>query len=160
MSTFSTMEVCLERVTDDDLVKLFCAGDQEAFEVLFDRHHRSVYHYARTLLHDAHEAEDVLQETFLSVAKTAARYEARGRFKAWILRIARNKCLKILGTRKNQWNPANQVVYMNSQLFGGPGPRDRTSAKEEIVLVIRALHTLPESQKEAILLRVRRHEIP
>lgn len=53
-------------LSDDDLMVLFRDGEAEAFDVLFKRHCASVYNYACALLADA---EDVMQETFLTVAR-------------------------------------------------------------------------------------------
>jgi len=86
----------LAELTDDDLVRMYREGDADAFDALFGRHHRSAYAFARAMLADTQAAEDVMQEAFLAVARTAREYEPRGRFRAWLMRIVRNMCLNRL----------------------------------------------------------------
>ena len=75
----------MEALSDDDLVLMYREGDADAFDVLFDRHHVSVYNFARTMLGPGGGADDVLQETFLSVAQTARRYRPGGWFRwCWL----------------------------------------------------------------------------
>ena len=85
-----------EPLTDDDLFLMFREGQAEAFDALFDRHYLSVYNFARTMLREAGAAEEILQETFLAVARAAKTYEPRGTFRTWLLRIVRNRCLNRL----------------------------------------------------------------
>ena len=83
----------MESVSDDDLMRMYCNGDADAFDTLFDRHYTSVYNFARTMLGEAAGPEEVLQETFLAVARSARQYSPRGRFRSWLMRIVRNRCL-------------------------------------------------------------------
>jgi RNA polymerase sigma-70 factor (ECF subfamily) len=83
-------------LTDDDLMRLFADGDDDAFQALFDRHFRAVYNFANSMLNNPQRAQDVLQETFLTVVRSAQRYEPRGHFRTWLLRICRNRCLNLL----------------------------------------------------------------
>ena len=138
-------------MTDDHLMELVHSGDNDAFDVLFDRHHTSVYNLACTLLQDSHEARDVLQETFLSVLRNAARYRANGTFRAWLLRICRNRCLTLLETNHNRQR------LLHTAEIGAATPawarhERRTYADDDLQLVQRALGDLPERQREAVVL--------
>ena len=82
-----------EPLTDDDLFLMFREGQAEAFDTLFDRHYLGVYNFARTMLREAGAADEILQETFLAVARAVKTYEPRGTFRTWLLRIVRNRCL-------------------------------------------------------------------
>ena len=88
----------MSEITDDDLVRMYVEGDVDAFDALFDRYHASVYNLATMMLHDIHAAEEIMQETFVSVLQALPGYSPRGRFPAWLMRIARNRCLNRLGS--------------------------------------------------------------
>lgn len=79
-----------ENLSDLELVGLVASQDEDALRELYERHARWLaYRLQRSLPHDA--VEDVLQETFLAVWKSARKYRDTGDFKAWIWVIARNK---------------------------------------------------------------------
>ena len=92
--------VAMGTVSDDDLILMYREGDAEAFDALFDRYHTAVYNFARAMLGRAGGGEEVLQETFLAVARTARTYTPRGRFRAWLMRIVRNRCLNRLQSER------------------------------------------------------------
>ena len=64
----------MDDLADDELLSMYANGDPEAFDTLFDRHRTPVYNFACTMLNDFARAEDVMQETFLSVARAAKKY--------------------------------------------------------------------------------------
>lgn len=68
-------------------------GDLGALETLFRAHEGPVYNVARRLCRNPEDAEEVLQETFLEVARSLVRYRGDGPLSAWIRRIAANKAL-------------------------------------------------------------------
>jgi RNA polymerase sigma factor (sigma-70 family) len=78
---------------DAALVTAVRAGDDRAFEALFERHHRAVTAYARSMLRDHARAEDVTQDVFVSALKRLRTTEQPIAFKAWIHEIAKNKCI-------------------------------------------------------------------
>lgn len=75
---------------DDALIERIADGDMEAFRQLYERTCGSIYGFALSITKNAHDAEDVLQDTFLTVHRSAAGYQPMGKPMAWILTIARN----------------------------------------------------------------------
>lgn len=69
------------------------SGDREAFEALYRRFRPLVFSAAHRITGDAHEAEDVVQETFLEVHEALPRWRPEARVSTWIWRIAVNKAL-------------------------------------------------------------------
>lgn len=92
-------ELGVKRPIDDSLLQRIAAGDREAFHDLYDLASRSVYGFALSITQNIHDAEDVLQETFLKVYARAGEYTAQGKPMAWILTIARNLALTRLRSR-------------------------------------------------------------
>src|SRR5699024_8010456 len=86
-------------------------GDREALAEVYHRARASVYALALSLLKDAHEAEDVAQDTFVKVWESAPGYRAQGSPMAWMLTIARNLARMRLrregrqvGLEDEEWN--------------------------------------------------------
>ena len=72
------------------------AGDEEAFAELFHQYGRLVYRTAYLILADAQEAEDVLQEVFLQVFRSAAAFDSsKGALTTWLYRLTVNRCLSL-----------------------------------------------------------------
>ncbi len=139
-------------VTDDDLVRMYAGGDVEAFDVLFDRYYGPVYNFARTMLRESGEAEEVLQETFLAVARSAANYTARGRFRPWLMRIVRNRCLNRLESRRIRRTGANAGPDPDTVASDTQAPPETATANERQAVIRSAVDQLPERQREAIAL--------
>ncbi len=76
-------------LSDEDLMAHLRAADPDALDTLFSRHSRLVYSIALRILHDAGEAEEVVQECFLYVYRKALAFEpSRGSAKVWIVQVA------------------------------------------------------------------------
>ena len=86
--------------SDGELVQRAKAGDLAAFEVLTTRHERRVYSLAMRMLRQEQDAEDVTQQTFLSVVENLDRFRGESSFSTWLLRIATHAALKIIRKRK------------------------------------------------------------
>jgi RNA polymerase sigma-70 factor (ECF subfamily) len=79
-------------LTDEDLISLVGVGDAFAFTALHDRHSRAIYSLARRLTGDEQEAEDLAQDAFLKVWRSAGSYRAeRGSVRTWMLSVVRNR---------------------------------------------------------------------
>jgi RNA polymerase sigma-70 factor (ECF subfamily) len=87
----------LQRLADEELMSLVSGGSAEAFEVVYDRHSGAAFSLAYRMCGRRATAEDVLQEAFLALWRTGARYDrARGSVRNWILRIVHNRAVDAL----------------------------------------------------------------
>lgn len=77
------------RISDLALIRRTAAGDAPSFAQLARRHHAAVYRFARALVPDGPEAEEVLQEAFLAARRTAHRYQEEAPVRTWLLALAR-----------------------------------------------------------------------
>jgi RNA polymerase sigma-70 factor, ECF subfamily len=85
---------------DAELVRRAQAGELEAFEALTNRHEQRVYALAMRMLRQEHDAEDVTQQTFLSVLENLESFRGEASFSTWLLRIASHAALKVIRKRK------------------------------------------------------------
>jgi RNA polymerase sigma-70 factor (ECF subfamily) len=74
-------------------------GDSDAFRALVERHSRSVFRVAYRMTGNEHDAEEVVQDTFLRAYRQLHRFESRANFSTWIYRIAVNCAVDLLRTR-------------------------------------------------------------
>jgi len=85
---------------DVELVRLAKAGGLNAFEALTNRYEQRVYGLAMRMLRQEHDAEDVTQQTFLSVLENLEGFRGEASFSTWVLRIASHAALKVIRKRK------------------------------------------------------------
>jgi RNA polymerase sigma-70 factor (ECF subfamily) len=118
-------------------------GDQEALRFLYVTYSHNIYGYVRSIVRDDHEAEDVTQHVFAKLMTTLGKYDDRGvPFFAWLLRLARNVAIDHL--RANRLTPTETVLDPSSS---SEVDIDQTQTVRE------ALATLPEEQREVVVLR-------
>jgi RNA polymerase sigma-70 factor (ECF subfamily) len=87
-------------ITDAELVGRAKAGDFDALEALATRHERQVYSLALRMLRQPQDAEDVVQETFLSVLENLQGFREESSFTTWLMRIATHAALKVIRKRR------------------------------------------------------------
>ena len=98
-------------VTDAAVVAQVLAGDRDAFRVLVDRHSRSIFRVVYRMTGNQQDTEEIVQETLLRAYKSLERFELRANFSTWLYRIAVNRTLDFLNTRKAQMHKdAYQIV--------------------------------------------------
>ena len=85
---------------DAELVSRAKAGELDAFEALTNRYEQRVYGLAMRMLRQEQDAEDVTQQTFLSVLENLGGFRGEASFSTWVLRIASHAALKIIRKRK------------------------------------------------------------
>lgn len=151
----SSAEQTTSRLSDDALVLRVAKGSSVALEILYDRHSATVLGLALKIMGDRAAAEDVLQETFWRVWKSAATFQPqRGSFISWLFRIARN--LAIDAYRRSRVRP--QSIPASEQdtsvLDQTPDPdmdvADQALSALETKQVRIAMNTLPGMQRQVI----------
>jgi RNA polymerase sigma factor (sigma-70 family) len=93
MAATLTVERTREGRPDTDLVAAARAGDDRAFETLYERYHPAIVRYAHGMVRDWARAEDVTQDVFISALRRMRETERPIAFKPWIYEIARNACI-------------------------------------------------------------------
>ncbi len=79
--------------SDEALMSRIAQGQAEAFEILLHRYERATATFCYSFLHDRHYAEDVAQEVFLRVYRSAESYRPMAKFTTWLYKIAANLCI-------------------------------------------------------------------
>lgn len=89
-----------ERLADEELMPLIGAKDPEAFAVFYDRHDGAAYSLAYGIVGERAAAEDVIQEAFISIWRSGARFDrTRGSVRSWMLSIVRNRAIDLLRSK-------------------------------------------------------------
>ena len=108
-------------VTDAAVVAQVLAGDKDAFRVLVERHSRSIYRVAYRMTNDSQDSEEIVQETFLRAYKSLERFELRANFSTWLYRIAVNRAIDFLSSKKVRMQSQSKDAY---QIADSPDPED------------------------------------
>lgn len=158
--TPSNTQMAGERDSDADLMLRVKGGDAAAFEELVDKYKQPVTNLIYRTLRDATEAEDLAQNVFVQVFKSADRYRVEAKFTTWLFTIARNLCLNEI--RRRSRHPAESLEAAENPEDESASrqfeDRKNTSAPDLLLRdeltnkVEEALGALPENQRTAILL--------
>jgi RNA polymerase sigma-70 factor (ECF subfamily) len=133
---------------DRVLLKSFVDGDAAAFGELVERHTERLWPVAvRMCSWRESDAEDALQEAFLSAMRGAGGFRGDARVSTWLHRIVVNACLD--RARRRQRRPE---VGLPEEMFALADPRDRIGERELAWEVERALADLPPEQRAAVIL--------
>jgi RNA polymerase sigma factor (sigma-70 family) len=146
---------------DMALARRIAAGDRAAFELLMRRHNRRLYRLARATLRDDAEAEDALQDAYLSAYRSIARYRGDAALSTWLSRLVLNECLGRLrrGARRQNVIPmvnAGDAEHMQIDDMGPPDgdtPDQALGRSQMRALLERKLDALPESFRMVFVLR-------
>jgi RNA polymerase sigma-70 factor, ECF subfamily len=139
-------------LTDEDLISLVGAGDAFAFSALHDRHSRATYSLARRLTGDEQDAEDLAQETFLKVWRSADSYRTqRGSVRTWMLSVVRNQSIDRLRSQasRRRTQEKAEAEAPRSQPSEGFAETWRRCRRDR---VREALEDLPHTQHKVLAL--------
>lgn len=135
--------------SDDDLLRLLRDGDEAAFTSLYRQWQAPIYRFALRMTGREALAEDVVQETFLTVVNGAPGYEAgRGSFRGWLFGVARNQVLRRLRSERPYLPPAEDAEAP----VAPDDPHAELHGREELARLRRAILALPEHYREALVL--------
>lgn len=130
---------------DDGLILEIAAGNMEAFHRLYELTAEGVYGFALSILKNKHDAEDVLQETYLSVHSNAAMYTPQGKPMAWILTIARNLSLNKLKAYSRATELQDNEGYETSEF-------SEISNLEHKLVLATAFKVLTDEERQILML--------
>src|SRR5207302_3561908 len=130
---------------DERLVAFIRAGNEAAFEVVYDRYHRQLLSFCRHMLGRAAEAEDAVQQTFISAYGDLRRSERPIALRAWLFTIARNRCLSMLRSRR-------ETASLEDVEPETAGLAAEVQHRDELRTMLGDISRLPEDQRTALVL--------
>jgi len=147
-------------MNDSELIKLILNGDRDRFRILVEQHQQMVFRTCMGFVHNREDAEDLAQDVFVQAYRSLSGFKGESAFSTWIYRIAVNASLN-----KIRKSSRNSVFQRLDALFGqdrnkelslpldSPENPEEILIKEEYAVWIRkALDSLPDNQKTAVIL--------
>ena len=149
-------------IDDSNLVHRAKAGDKSALSAIIRKYEKKIYNYALRFVHNREDAEDILQETFLSVVKAIDSFKGQSRLSTWIYKIATNAALMKLrspGFVKREFESFDEdnidlsrnYIEINRRLL--ESPFEMVKNKEIIEKIMQHLKDLPTKYRSVFLLR-------
>src|SRR4051794_13677044 len=151
-----------EDAEDVRLMQLVARGDTAAFEELVERHQALVLGTVARMLGSNSEVEDISQQVFIRVWRSAARYVPRAKFTTWLLKITRNLVFNEMRRSRRhsgvplQLEAGKEEMPVKDEVSQGP---DESLLERELEQAIEeAITALPDTQRMAVVLR-RYHDL-
>lgn len=134
-------------------------GDRSAFEVLMRKYYARILNFIYRFLGNRQIAEDLTQDVFMKVYKSAFRYRPRSQFQTWLYTIAKNACLNQLRRKRTMLVSLDQTFHasdheLRTEIADPDANPDRELLQKERAAMIRAaVNALPDNQRMALILR-------
>ena len=149
------------QVTDAAVVAQVLAGDRDAFRVQVERHSRSLYHLVSRMTGSSADTEEIVQDTLLRAFKGLEKFELRSNFGTWIYRIATNRTLDFLKSKKMSDTQAYRIAEdpdpddsREIQLAAtAPGPDRMVISEQMKSRMAQALSLLTPAERVAFTMR-------
>lgn len=137
-------------ISDETAVARVLAGERELFEIIMRRHNQRLYRLTRSILRNAAEAEDVVQDAYVRAYTHLGQYTGEAKFSTWLTRIAVNEGLRRL-RRRGRFDDIQQVAATVPIAEEGP---DRLASDREVCrLMEAAIESLPSAYRSVVMLR-------
>jgi len=131
--------------TDDELIKKIASGDQKAFEKLFNSYGGKVLGYCMKYV-KKEQAEEISQEVWMRVIRSAASYDPQGKCLNWLFTIARNLCFNALSKEQKTQDDFSNIADPKESV-------EETEINKEVMdQVFAKVDTLPLNQKTAVMM--------
>jgi len=144
---------------DDDaaLLLAFQRGDEAAFRLLYERNARAMIAFCHRFVRDAARAEELAQDVFVKLYRSAHRYRPSARFKTFLYRVATNHCLNEVRraeftTRAAGRSGGEPPPDLDALPSGAADPHQEAVARSLEQAVLALLGSLPEKQRAAFVL--------
>jgi RNA polymerase sigma-70 factor (ECF subfamily) len=141
--------------SDEQLVEACQAGEASAFDVLVARWEDRIRGAAYRILGSEDEARDVAQEAFLKAYRALSGFKREARFSSWLYQIATNLCRDRLRRRRARPQVSLEALEETGPVIveTRPGADERLLERDLAEAVRRAIHALPEEQREVVILK-------
>lgn len=144
--------------SDEALMQRFASGEARAFEALYDRHEKPVWRFILRSVREAAIADDVAQELWFAVARSAPNYVVTAKFRTWLFTMARNRVIDLSRTTKvhasiDQENDEGEPMYAELAADSRLGPLRQLESRDSARRLLDAVEALPLDQREAFLLQ-------
>jgi RNA polymerase sigma-70 factor (ECF subfamily) len=148
-----------ESSDDVNLMMRVKRGDREAFALLVQRYRNPLMNFIFRVTCDAAASEDLAQEVFFKVFRSAARYEPKAEFSTWLYRIATNAALNFIRDQKTRLSlpiDGNREDESSEPPIDLPDRRplveEQMVEQERVQLIRQAVASLPDNQRLALVL--------
>ncbi|HVW04084.1 MAG TPA: sigma-70 family RNA polymerase sigma factor [Vicinamibacterales bacterium] len=146
----------LRAAADEVLVREFLAGRREAFDVIVERHRRSIYQLCYRFAGNHEDAADLAQDTFVRAFRGLKNFKGQSSLATWLYRIGVNVSLNRAASRKPASEPIDAAQHVDAEAVS---PLDAIVRGEHAARVRAAIRQLPPKQRATLILRVY-HELP
>jgi RNA polymerase sigma-70 factor, ECF subfamily len=157
MTRTSSAGVLLESTehSDEDIVRQVLEGNTGMFELLMRRYNERVYRAARAIVRDEHEAEDVMQQAYVSAFTHLRQFNGLARFSTWLTKIAINESLARVRRRGRYEAFDDDLSNVEPFMSSGPAenPERQAFSAELRGFLESAIDTLPDGMREVFVLR-------
>ncbi|MGZ4331915.1 MAG: sigma-70 family RNA polymerase sigma factor [Solirubrobacteraceae bacterium] len=132
---------------DERLARLVEGGSERAFAGIYERYHRSLYRYCRSIVREDADAQDALQSAFASAFVALRRGQRDAPLRPWLFRIAHNEAVSLIRRRRSDVELADAA----EQWVGSA--EDRAAERARLALLVADLRALPDRQLGALVMR-------
>jgi RNA polymerase sigma-70 factor (ECF subfamily) len=132
-------------------VRACAEGRPEAFELIVNRHRRSVYQLCYRFMGNPEDAADLAQEVFLRAYRSIARFKGESSLATWLYRIGVNVCLNRLGRKTPKAEPLDERDPVQATT---PDVVGKLLSDERAARVRAAIARLPDKQRATLILRI------
>jgi RNA polymerase sigma-70 factor (ECF subfamily) len=140
----------LDSATDDALVAACLDGRKDAFDIIVERHRRSVYHLCYRFVGNHEDASDLSQEVFVRAWRGLNGFKGHAALSTWLYRIVVNTCLNRVQTRTLATESLESDNFVDTRT-DDPGVRVLRAERAEAVR--KAIAKLPDKQRATLILR-------
>jgi RNA polymerase sigma factor (sigma-70 family) len=147
----------VQKISDQELIRLYQQGNEASLEILIKRHQRNVYTAIYMLVKNRALAEDLFQETFIKIVNTlrSDKYNEEGKFAPWAARVARNLTIDYIRKMKRDVtitdSEGNDIF--NYIMIAEESNEDKIIRAQSEHNIRQLVKKLPEEQRQVLIMR-------
>ncbi|MFI3263592.1 MAG: sigma-70 family RNA polymerase sigma factor [Rikenellaceae bacterium] len=147
----------IQNISDQSLILSYRQGDEQAINILIERHRKRVYNYILMLVKDSSIADDIFQDLFIKVLASLknGKYSDHGKFISWLLRIAHNMVIDYfrLKNSKNLVSTDGENQILNNKSLVDSNVEDMMIKEQTEKDIRKLVDFLPLEQREVVIMR-------